>query len=142
MGFRNIEAFNQALLAKQAWIILKTPDSLFSQFMKNKYFANSDFLSASLSSRPSYVWRSILHGRDLLTKGLYKLVGNGLSLHVWTDPWIRDGQMLRPLIKNPVIDIDLRVSDLIDYERRDWIKDKLEDLFYPEDVKCILKSKR
>lgn len=63
------------------------------------------------------------------------------TLHVGP-PLIRDGQMLRPLIKNPVIDIDLRVSDLIDYERRDWIKDKLEDLFYPEDVKCILKSKR
>ena len=50
--------------------------------------------------------------------------------------------MRRPLIKNPIIDIDLRVSDLIDYERRDKIKYKLEDLFYPEDVKCILKSKR
>ena len=98
-------------------------------------------MSASLSSRPSFAWRSILHGRDLLTKGLHKLVGNVLSLHVWTDPWIRDHHMRRPLIKNPIIDIDLRVSDLIDYERRDWIKEKLDDLFYPEDIKCILKSR-
>ena len=74
MGFRDIEVFNQAFIAKQAWIILKNPDSLFSQFMKSKYSANSDFLSAFLSSRPSYALRSILHGRDLLTKGLYKLV--------------------------------------------------------------------
>ncbi|CAN6847347.1 unnamed protein product [Brassica oleracea] len=87
--------------------------------MKSKYSANSDFLSAFLSSRPSYALRSILH-----------------------DPWIRDGQMRRPLIKNPIIDIDLRVSDLIDYERTDRIKYKLEDLFHPDDVKCILKSKR
>ena len=45
--------------------------------------------------------------------------------------------MRRPLIKNPIIDIDLRVSDLIDYERRDRIKYKLEDLFYPKTLNAF-----
>ena len=55
--------------------------------MKSKYFENVDFLSAL-----SFAWRSILYGRDLLT-GLNKMVGNGLSLKVWTDSWIRDACM-------------------------------------------------
>lgn len=66
--------------------------SLFSRFMKSKYFENVDFLSAPLSSRLSFAWRSIFYGRDLLT-GLNKMVGNGLSLKVWTDSWIRDACM-------------------------------------------------
>lgn len=38
-----------------------------------------------------------------------------------------------------IIDIDFYVCDLIDYVRRYWIKEKLEVLFYFEDVAFILK---
>lgn len=141
LGFRDIKVFNQALLAKRAWNILQNPQSLFSQVMKSKYFENDQFLSAPLTSKPSFAWRSILHGRDLLKKGLYRMVGNGSSIKVWTEAWIRDVNMKAPLIKNPVIDIDLLVSDLIDFQNRDWNREKLENLFYPADIKCILQTR-
>lgn len=140
-GVRDIEVFDQALLAKQAWIILQNPNTLYSQVMRSKYFENDDLLSASLPSRTSFAWRCFLHGRDLLVKGLTKMVGNGSYLNVWTDSWINDGNIRRPLMKKKTInDIDLCVCDLIDYVRRDWIKEKLEALFYPEDVASILKT--
>ena len=141
LGFRDIEVFNQALLAKRAWLVLQNPNSLYSRVMKSKYFEKEDFLSTTLTSKPSFAWRSLLHGRDVLVKGLDKMVGNGSSLYVWTDSWIKDGHLRRPLIKNSIIDIDPRVSDLIDRSKRDWIKEKLEALFYPEDVALILKTR-
>ena len=141
LGFRDIEVFDQALLAKQAWIILQNPNTLYSQVMRSKYFENDDFLSASLPSRPSFAWRIFFHGRDLLVKGLTKMFGNGSTLNVWTDSWLNDGNIQRPLMKEKtIIDIDLHVCDLIDYVRRYWIKEKLEALFYPEDVASILKT--
>lgn len=48
MGFRDVESFNLALLARQCWRILMNPSSLVSRLMKQKYLCNCDFLQAKL----------------------------------------------------------------------------------------------
>ena len=56
IGFRNLHAFNLALLAKQAWRILTNPSSLAAHIFKAKYFPFEDIMNASLGSSPSYAW--------------------------------------------------------------------------------------
>lgn len=142
MGFKDIETFNQAMLAKQAWRILHEQSSLFGTFLKSRYFPNGDFLSAKLGKRPSYAWRSILHGRDLLIKGLRHMVGNGESIHVWSTPWLADGDRMRmPLMKNSLVDLNLKVKDLLIPNSHLWNIPKLNDLFYPQDIAIISKIK-
>jgi hypothetical protein len=70
LGFRNLFSFNFALLAKQCWRILQNPHSLFFRVFKAHYFPSCSFMEAQLGSNPSFLWRSLLSGRDTLTKGL------------------------------------------------------------------------
>lgn len=142
MGFKDIEIFNQVLLAKQAWWILSSPSSLLSRFLKSRYFPNRSFLPTSLGSRPSYAWRSILFGRELLIKNLRPMVGDGRTISVWSTPWLVDGDRMRiPLMNNILVDLNLRVDKLLQPNSHLWNHDTLDDLFFQQDKEIILKVK-
>ena len=85
MGFRNFKAFNQAMLAKQAWRILSNPSSLVTWVLKSKSFPTSDVLNAKLGSLPSYSWRSIHGNLEVIRRGSRWRVGNGKLIHIWED---------------------------------------------------------
>ena len=55
LGFRDLYAHNLALLAKQAWRLLKFPTSLLAQVLRAKYFRSGDLLTSFLSSSPQRV---------------------------------------------------------------------------------------
>lgn len=127
LGFKDMECFNQALLAKQAWKILQEPDSLLAKFIKSRYFPEENFLDASLGDRPSYAWRSIVWGRSLLRQGLRKQVGNGASMRVWLDLWLYDQEWRAPYRRQLLFNPGLWVSDLIDFPNRCWNLNTLHD---------------
>ena len=77
MGFRNIQAFNLAMLAKQGWRILTNPNSLLAQVFKAKYFPHVDVLNSKIGSNPSYTWRSIHNSLEVIKRGTRWRVGNG-----------------------------------------------------------------
>ena len=77
LGFRQPEAFNQALLAKQAWRLLTVPNSLVARVLKARYFKDCSILSATCPANASFMFRSLLHRRDLLREGLVWRVGDG-----------------------------------------------------------------
>ncbi|KAG7591227.1 Reverse transcriptase domain [Arabidopsis thaliana x Arabidopsis arenosa] len=137
LGFRDVGDFNQALLAKQAWRLLTKPSTLLGRVYKARYYNRKGFMDAVIGSRPSYVWRSIIHGRDLLAKGLIKNIGNGQSTSVWTDKWIFDNTPRRPFNKQSLFDLDLRVSNLIT-SQGSWNQPLLSELFFPPDVVRIM----
>ena len=97
LGFRDIELFNLALLAKQAWRILQDGSSLSACILKAEYFPTGDFLAAQLGSRPSRIWRSILDGRDVLKQGLICRIGIGESTEIWNMNWLPREGSLRPV---------------------------------------------
>lgn len=82
MGFRNLEAFNLALLAKQGWKLIKNPDSLAARALKAKYYPRTDFRSAKKRANSSFLWQSIYEAKDMLLKGLRWRIGNGEAVNI------------------------------------------------------------
>ena len=86
LGFRNLYLFNSSLLAKQCWRLLNAPQSLFYRVFKARYFPSCNLLEASLGSNPSFLWRSLLSGRDVIKKGLRWSNHNGsLARPLWIE---------------------------------------------------------
>ena len=54
LGFRNLKAFNLALLTKQGWRLQTNTNSLVYCVLKACYFPHCDFLHAELGSKPSF----------------------------------------------------------------------------------------
>ncbi|XP_060974212.1 uncharacterized protein LOC133039354 [Cannabis sativa] len=105
--FWSLVHFNQAMLAKQAWRIFTQPDSLLSLTLKARYFPHSSILNAKASYNPSFSWRSILWGMDLLTSGLVWKVDDGETINTLTDHKLPTSKF-----KQPLCDIDCQQSKL------------------------------
>ena len=88
MGFRDMRAFNQALLAKQAWMLLDMPESLCARLLKAKYYPSVQLFDTFFPCNGSEVWKGILHGLELVKNGVIWRVGNGTWIRTWYDPWI------------------------------------------------------
>ena len=141
LGLRDIQCFNQALLAKLAWRIITAPESLFSRILMGKYCHNKSFLEIAPSQSCSHGWRSILHGRDLLKENLGKSIGNGQTAKIWKDSWISLDKILKPMGPIKESALDLTVADLLTSKLK-WNKQRIEELLpdLAEQIQCLKPS--
>ncbi|KAL3826043.1 hypothetical protein ACJIZ3_022072 [Penstemon smallii] len=138
LGFRDLEAFNMALLAKQLWRLLINPHSMIARVFKARYFPNSDVLGSKLGSNPSYTWRSLWGAKGLLEAGTRWRIGNGILVNVWGDKWLpREStfQLITPRNDRPP---DFKVSELIDASTGNWDSYRVRSMFFEDDINCIL----
>ncbi|XP_021721052.1 uncharacterized protein LOC110688593 [Chenopodium quinoa] len=84
----------------------------------------------------SYSWRSIWSSKALVKEGILWKVGNGRNIHLWKDPWVADAEG-RFLTSTTVPEL-LRVSDIIDGEKREWCLDVINNNFNERDRQIIL----
>lgn len=59
-----------------------------TKVLKSRYFKNSDVMNDEIGNNLSYIWQSLIWGRDLLVKGLCWRVGNGQKIYAFSDSWI------------------------------------------------------
>lgn len=140
LGFKDLEIFNQALLSKQVWRILQHPNCLMARILKARYFPEDDILKAKLWKKASYAWKSILHGRELLSQGMRYIIGDGSLVNMWTDAWIPDHPPRPPWARGNYQEDD-KVSVYLDISRWHWNEQKLREVILDEDVDRILAIK-
>lgn len=120
LGFREISQFNDAMLAKLAWRLLKEPSSLLARTLQGKYCLHSTFLETQQPSSSSHGWRGILVGRDLLLKGLGWAIGSGDDVGIWSEAWLSTKEPLAPIGPPNAEEKDWKVSRLILQGTNDW----------------------
>lgn len=124
MGFRDLHAFNLALLAKQAWKLVQQTDSLFYRIYKAKYFPTSTFLDAEMGHNPSYVWRSLLSAREVILAGSKWQVGNGETIKILSHEWLpHPPGLIGDITEN------MCVKELINQQTKQWDRGKVNSLF-------------
>lgn len=69
LSFKDFEAFNVALLAKQFWRLIQSPNSLWARVIKGLYFPNKSWTEAVKGPKPSWIWSSLFEGRKLIQQG-------------------------------------------------------------------------
>ncbi|XP_062103848.1 uncharacterized protein LOC133814961 [Humulus lupulus] len=137
MGFRNLRDFNLALLGKQGWRLLVRETSLVGKVFKARYYPKGSFLTASLGTNPSFIWRSILESQGLVAKAVRHSIGCGASTSILDDPWLPDESNPYVQSEHPGL-LGKKVCQLFKEERREWDPDILLDLFNERDVELIL----
>lgn len=135
LGFRNHRAFNEAMLARQSWRLLMNRDAYWARFIKGIYFPNTSFLKAARGGKASWAWMSLLHGRNLLLKGLRWQVNDGKSIDFWGDAWVPSLPNFKiPSEKPPNTDICL----VVDVINSSWDVQKLSSCLPQEVVEAII----
>jgi hypothetical protein len=106
--------------------------------LKGKYFPNSDFLTTTRRKRSIITWCAILHGRDILKRGLIKRVGSGETIDVWNDNRISSNSSLRTQVKLETSQA-VKAADLMKDNGRKCDLDILNVNLTPMDIEAVLK---
>jgi hypothetical protein len=138
LSFRNLEAFNMAMVAKQAWHILQNPDTLVAKIIKARCFPCSTLFEASLGYNPSFAWRSIWKARQVLLLGCRWRIGGGDKIRVMYDPWLRGNGECWILSPQPEGVHNLFVSDLMVHNYKSWNIAKIRMLFLDQVAERII----
>ncbi|XP_019170153.1 PREDICTED: uncharacterized protein LOC109165716 [Ipomoea nil] len=136
LGFKDLKAFNLAMLGKKAWRFLTKPESLVAKVYKARYFPKTNFIDATVGNSPSYCWRNIMAAHGLVCGGIRRRIGNGETIMIGKDPWLLDlDYKIHTGLPHNIYESG--VSGLIDQDTRSWDLDILNDIFDPHDVNRI-----
>ena len=108
------------MLVKQWWRILHNQESICYKVLQVRYFPRSTPIKALRGSNSSYMWKSLLAGKKVVDQGTIWRVGDGFSIDVWQDKWLKKPPTY---IANPPINnspTPLLVANLINSEQKGW----------------------
>ncbi|KAL5551374.1 hypothetical protein UlMin_001550 [Ulmus minor] len=136
MGFRDLRLFNKAILAKQAWRIHSQPSSLVARVLQGFYFHKSTFLQVKVNSSSSFMWRSILWGRELYNQGLRCKIGSGQNTYIYHDRWLPRAGVFKVSSPRVLGKFD-KVSSLITASGS-WDSSLIRESFHEDEAEAIL----
>ena len=138
LGFRELQKFNIALLAKQFWRFMSCKDSLLFKVFSSKFFPSGNIFEASMKTRGSFAWRSIMQAKSLILAGSSWRVGDGQKIPIKNANWLLDEGHRKIISPLPMFPHDSKVADLMQGLPLEWDSEKIWASFLPYDADAIL----
>ncbi|KAL4368990.1 hypothetical protein GQ457_05G022000 [Hibiscus cannabinus] len=138
IGFKDLHLFNIALLGKQLWRLLSTPDSLLCRTLRAKYFPDGDLFSASAPAHSSFAWKGLHRAMLRLRDGFFWTLDIDSQVRLFRDRW---GGFSPIALDGDTIDreeIPLRCRDFMVPGQACWDRAKVLAHLPPRDVDRIL----
>ena len=88
LGSKDLNMMNKALLAKQAWRLFVEPESLQARVIKGMYYHDKNMLCAIKGGMASWMWSSLIEGRDFQKENILWQIVEGEKTSIWDDVWI------------------------------------------------------
>ena len=70
IGIRRIDEMDKALIGKQSWRLITKLESHMANILLPKYCKKEQFIEVKPQSSNSWIWKSLLIGRDVVLKGI------------------------------------------------------------------------
>jgi hypothetical protein len=140
MGFKDLAAFNVAMLGKQGWQLQIESDSLVSRIFKARYYPNSSYLDSKLGHNPSFVWRSIFSAKVVVRQGARWKIGSGFNIPIISEPWIGEGSSIPHVGPDMLALQSYSVGHLMDHNAKVWNEQLVRQLFATETANNILNT--
>lgn len=118
----------------QVWRIFNNSDSLTSRFLKSIYFKDTDILEAEVGK--NRLWKSLMWGRDLLSKRIRYRIGNGNSVKMFYDAWTPKEISFKPTCNTPE-SINMKVCLILFFLRVVGILKNLKKMFLVQIMKLL-----
>ena len=129
MGFKDLTAFNLAMLGKQGWKLHTAPDSLVSRIFKARYFPSTSYLTANLGHNPTYVWRSIFRAEFIVCGGARWSIETGGDISILNEPWLLNGGRIDGSIEGAHFVRDFTVKSLLEENSKRWNETLIRQVF-------------
>ncbi|KAL5752202.1 hypothetical protein ACOSP7_022383 [Xanthoceras sorbifolium] len=110
-------------------------NSLVARVMRGCYYPNGNFLMAAKKASGSYVWRSLMWGRELLEVGSCWHIGDGNSILIYKDRWISRPSKFQ--ILSPPVLVEFAMVDQLKNVSSGWNEVFIRNSFSFDDDQAI-----
>jgi len=138
MGFKDLSAFNLAMLGKHGWKFITEPNSLVARIFKARYFPSSSYLTATVGHNPSYVWRSIMRSRFIVRGGARWSIGSGATISILNEPWLSNGEFISSDILGSHFVHNFTINILMNLHDKSWNEQVVRQVFSADIANKIL----
>ncbi|CAH1444041.1 unnamed protein product [Lactuca virosa] len=116
LGVKDLRKWNDALLAKHVWNVIKNKNSLWVQCVRRNYIRDRCFWDIKQKKNMNWTWERILEVRKAIRPHVVSCVGNGMNTSLWHDWW------------HPIGILSAIIST------REWVSKGFNDMYLVSDV--------